>query len=166
MSELIPIITEKVISIDGYFDLKQTYSDLMTLIEDSLGYDTNVKDYNEANQDGKKEITSIVEGERLYNEVYKIVLKFKFQAKGKDSTIELNGKKIKLIKGNGRLSLNCFLDPDWDNQRQSGPLAKFLQQLYNRYIGNDEQKKIEESAVNDTKLIEAKFKTHFDATIK
>ena len=166
MGEKIPVIKEEKFAVKCYFDVKQTYSDIIAFIEDSLCYSVALKDYDEKNQDGKREITASLEANRLYNEVYKIILKFKFELEGKDETIELDGKKVDIVKGGATLTMNVFLEPDWDSQRKPGSLAKFLQEVYNKYIGNDEQDTVKKAAKKDYKLIISRFKQHMNATIK
>jgi hypothetical protein len=166
MGEKISVISEEKTSVKGYFNLKDTYKNLMDFIENSLEYSVAVKDYDEKNQGGKREITAAVEAHRLYNEVYKILLKFKIEMEGKDETIEIDNKKLNVVQGSATITINCFLDPKWDAVRSPGPFAKFLQQVYNKYIGNNEEEDIKHEAKKDVKVIISRFKQHLNSSIK
>lgn len=166
MGEKVAIVDEKIIKLEGYFDLKETYNNLMNYIENSLTFDTTINEYEEKNADGSKKISASVDATRQYNEIYKIMLKLKFDFSGKDVEVDLNNKTLKLVQGDAKIIINAYLDPDWGAVREKSPLAKFLNQVYVKYIGNDEESIVKKAAKGDIEKLIIRFKQHFNATIR
>lgn len=164
--EKMPITSEKRYIFHGYFDIKDTYNNVMDYLENSMIYDASVKDYEEVNSGGSRKIMSKVEAEKIYNEKYKIILKFEILMEGKDSEVKVNEKIKILCKGTAKLTLNAYIEPDWQGDREKGPLADFLGKIYDKFVGVDEFEKCQDYAATDIGLLISKFKDYMNATIK
>lgn len=165
--EKIPITSEKTYSFEGYFDIKATYKTMKDFVENSLHYwDVTEKDFGEKNLGSNKEIDTTVEAEKIYNDYFKIILKYNIKMSGKEIEGELDGKKMKITKGSAKLTVNCYIQPDWGGGREAGPLKKFLGQVYDKFVGNDEMGKCAGAAGEDIAKIISKFKHHMYSTVK
>lgn len=137
----IPITSEKVVSFTGYFDLGEIYSRLKDFMGNSEHYDIAEKELVEQNQQGKRKIDSHIEAEMQYNDYYKIIVKLRLEASGKETTIEHAGKSIKVTNGTVSIKLNSYIECDWQKKRGTSPFAKFIDQVYNKYISKEELEK-------------------------
>jgi len=142
-NEKIPITKEKKIAFNGIFDIREIYNYLKDYLEKSLHYDTTEKELIETNQKGTRKIDSHYEAELQYNDYFKIILKYRLEASGKEITIEHNGKNLTLTQGAISLKTNSYIELDWQNKRSRSPFSKFLDQIYSKYIG---KKEVEECA--------------------
>lgn len=166
MGDKISVCNEKKIAANGYFDVKKTYANLMDFIENSLLYDVAVNEYDEKTVDGKKDITAGIEAKKDVNDVFKIVLKMKVSFKGVDVHGEIDGRKIVVQNGEGSINMNGYTEVDWAANREKSPFASFLDNLYQRYVGNDEVAKVTKIADSDVNKIFTRFKTHFNSKLK
>lgn len=85
---------------------------------------------------------------------------------GVDTTVEINGKPITLQKGVAKLTINAFIEPDFQNKRGTTAVAKFLDKLYNAYIGKDEMQQCIFSCVKDVGELVSRFRQEVNSTIK
>jgi len=167
MLEKIEVTKEKLYTFHGIFDLCDAYDFVKGYVEDAIYYyDVTEKDYEEVNDSGKRKIMSKLEATKIYNDYFKIVMKFELLMEGKNTEVEVNGQKKMLTKGIAKLKINSYVHPDWNNDRSSSPFASFLGTLHDKFVGNDELGTcIEHAAIDVGKLI-ANFKQHMGAGIK
>lgn len=165
--EKIPIISEKVYKYEGLYDIKETYKHLVEFLENSKHYDVSEKDFEEANDSGKRKIKSKSEAELKFNDYYKIILKYELTMEGVDIDVKVNDKKtIKLTKGTAKLSVNCYIEPDWDNKKKKlTALGEFLDKVYTKLFNRDELDKCINYAATDVGQLIAKFKQQMNSAL-
>lgn len=137
-TDKIPITSEKRLTYNGVFDIREVYNYLKSYLEDSLHYDLTEKEFVETNQGSKRKIDCHVEADLQYNDYFKVTIKYRVESSGKETTIMHKGKELKLTEGTISLRINSYIEADWQNKRGKSSFAKFLDQLYNKYIGRDE----------------------------
>ncbi len=163
--EKIPVTSEKKYAYAGIFDIMETYSFLKSYLEDSMHYDVTEKDYEEKNDGKSKSILVKFEAEKEYNDYYKIIIKYSLDMKGKDIAIEHNGRVLNRIDGNAKITVNCYIEPDWLEKRQHSALGKFLDQIYNKYISKSELDKCIMTGVMDVGELLSRFKQQMNTTL-
>lgn len=165
--EKIPVTSEKKYSYEGLFEINETYLHLKDYLGNAKYYsDVSEKDYDEKNVDGSRKIMSKIEAEKLYNDYFKIIIKYELLMEGKDVEIKTEHKTIKLTKGKAQIIVNAYLEPDWQHGRDKNALHQFLGKIYDKFIGHDEQSKVMEIAAGDVSDLMQKFKMHMNTTIK
>lgn len=165
MGQPIAVAEDKTIKISGHYKIKDTYKGFLDYLE-TLHYDPTVKEYAEKNTDGSREIIAKIVAEKKWNDIYLSVIKFSITLEGKDEEVQIGNHKDIMTKGSGKLVVNAHLDPDYGAVREKTPLTKFLNQVYNKYIDNDEIKNWAKTAAKDVEKIISKFKDHMNSTIK
>lgn len=164
--EKIPITKEKAYTFSGYFNIKETFNHVQKYLEETKFYDPGVKDHVEKNVGGKKELTSVIEAEKVFSDRYKIFLKYQFIMSGKDEEVKLNNKVVKLTHGSAKIIVNSYIEADWRAARDKGTLHNFLSRVYDKFIGRDEQVKAMIQAGKDASDLIARFKEHMNAIVK
>jgi hypothetical protein len=165
--EKIGVSSEKKYTFHGHFDIKDTYNNILSYLENTLNYwDVTVKDYEETNIGGKRKIVSKIEAEKIYNDHFKIIIKFTIDMSGKDTEVKINNKTKKLCNGTAKIILNSYIEPNWQGDREEGLLKKFIGQIYDKFVGNDELEKCMDMAGSDVGKLVAKFSEYMNATIK
>lgn len=159
----IPIISEKKYKFEGVFDIKETYPLFKKYLEGSRHYDVSEKDYGEKNVGGEREITSKNEAEQEYTDYYKIILRYVFEAKGKDIEVEINGKKRTMVQGIAVLTINAYIEPDFLGKRSTTPLMTFVSKVYDKFISKDELTQCIGSASGDVEGLIAVFKRQMNS---
>jgi len=163
----IQVISEKKYTFDGIFDVKETYNYLKEFLEESRHYEVSEKDYEEKNDNGSRKIVSKNEAEAEYNDYYKIILKYELIMQGKDVEVKINEKKtLKLTKGSAKLTINCYIEPDFDGIKPQTPFANFLDKVYSKFFRGSELDKCKESAANDVGELLSRFKQQMNSILK
>lgn len=152
-----PITSEKQLNYEGLFDYVTTYKFIRTYLEDFKHYDITEKELEEKNKGGKKELKGNYTAELEFNDYYTLHMTFELKMSGKETVIEENGREVNLIEGNVNLVINTYLESDSKEKRPKGPLAEFLDKVYNKYIV-DEKKEAIIRLSKDTSEFLAKFK--------
>ena len=167
-TDKIAVIAERKVTYNGIYDMKETYSYIKNFLSDSKNYDFAEKDYEEKNDGANRKVDVKCEAELQYNDYYKIILKFNLLMDGKQVSIDTpEGMTLKRVKGSAKLTINCYIQPDWQNKRQKGPLATFLDQLHAHYLkGQQEQEKCIIHAATDVSELIARFKQQMNALKK
>ncbi len=151
------ITSEKQLNYEGLFDYVTTYKFIRTYLEDFKHYDITEKELEEKNKGGKKELKGNYTAELEFNDYYTLHMTFELKMSGKETVIEENGREVNLIEGNVNLVINTYLESDSKEKRPKGPLAEFLDKVYNKYIV-DEKKEAIIRLSKDTSEFLAKFK--------
>lgn len=166
MGDKIAVINEKVYSFEGVFDLKETYKFMIDYIDNYMYYDLTEKEYEEKFSGPAKTIISNIQGEKILNDSYSIIIKGKIELSGKDSEVEINGVKKIMTTGKGKITLNSYLDPKKDADPTKNPWAAFLNKIYDKFVGIDELDKACAVAAKDIHEIITKFKIHMNSITK
>ena len=166
MGEKIPIISEKVYNFEGMFDIKETYSFMLDYIENYMYYDLSEKEYEEKFSPPSKTIISNIQGEKILNDNFHIIIKLKIELSGKDTEMEINGMKKNMTKGSGKIVLNSYLEPQKNVDPEKSPWGAFLDKVYNKFVGNDEQEKAIIVGAKDVGEIISRFKQHMNSITK
>lgn len=166
MADKIAVMNEKKVSLEGTFDIVETYKLLRYYLEKSRHYDLSEKDYTEKNSGGKHEIVSFVEAEQEFSDYYKIVIGYKLELQGNEVEANINGKIKKLTKGKGKLVINAWIVPDHLEKRNTGALMTFVSKVYDKYFGKEEFLEVAKGMGNDTSGLINTFKKQFNSIIK
>ena len=163
----IQIMSEKKYTFNGLFDVKETYNYLKEFLEETRHYEVSEKDYEEKNDAGSRKIVSKNEAEVEYNDYFKIILKYELMMQGKDVEVKINEKKtLKLAKGSAKLTINCYIEPDFDKIRPKSPLADFLDKVFTKFFRGSELDKCKESASQDVGELLIRFKQQMNSILK
>lgn len=167
MGDKIPIMSEKKYTFEGLFDIKETYNYLKEYLEDSRYYEISEKDYEEKNDGKSRKIVSKNEAEQIYNDKFKVILKYEIAMNGKEIEVKVNDKKtIILCKGNASLAINAYIEPDWDAEKPESAFIEFLKNIYNKLYNKDELDLCKESVAKDVQELINRFKQQMNSAIK
>jgi len=163
----IAVISEKKYKFEGLYDLKQTYSYLKKFLEHSRHYDLSEKDYEEKNDNGSRKIMAKTEAEVEFNDYYKIILKYDLTMQGNDMEVKINDKKtIILTKGKAQITINCYIEPDFDNIRPQTEFGSFLDKVYTKFFRGSELDAAKDYAAKDVADLIFKFKQEMNSALK
>ena len=137
-SDKIPGGGMKKFEYTGYFDMYKLYEDMMNFFEGARNYDVTEKYYTEKNDQGNKEIKSYFDCELHYTDYYQLIIIIKVIMKGKDTELEVNGRKKILAKGAVKVIASRYIEVDFQNKRKSSSLMEFATKIYDKYFGTDE----------------------------
>lgn len=166
-NDKIAVISEKKYKFEGLYDLKQIYNYLKKFLEHSRHYEIAEKDYEEKNDNGSRKIMSKTEAEVEYNDYYKIIIKYDLTMQGNDMEVKINEKKtIILTKGKAQLTVNCYIEPDFDAIRPKTNFGNFLDNVYTKFFRGSELDKCKEYAINDVNDLIFKFKQELNSVLK
>jgi hypothetical protein len=164
--EMIPATSEKKYTFEGYFNLKETFDHLQRYLEESKYYwDVTLKEHTEKSGKGTRDIDSKFEAEKVYNDQFKIKLKYQVQMSGKEEEVKLNNRLVKLTKGKAKITLNAYVERDWHKRRSKNALHKFLGEVYDKFVGHDEERKVMMEAGKDVSDLLTRFKEHMNSQI-
>lgn len=166
MGDKISVISEKAYTFEGIFNLKETYLFLKDYIENNMCYDVTEKEYEEKNTPPSYKIVSNLEIEKYLNDNFHIVIKGKLTLSGKDVEVEINGIKKKMVQGVGNIVLNSYIVPQGDVDPETSPFASFLNQIYDKFVGNDETEQAMVQSAMDVGEIIDRFKQHMNSMTK
>lgn len=164
--DLFPLITERKYSFKGIFKLEDTYKFLKDFLENSRFYDVSEKDFEEKIEGDSKSLKAKIEAEQMFNDYYKVIIRYGIEMKGKEINTEINGRIEKLIDGTAKLIVNVYLQPDYQNKKPKPALLNFLDKVYNKYIGKDEMALVAMSASKDVKELISRFKQNMNMELK
>lgn len=125
---------EKENVIEGYFNIDKLYEFVKNYLENVKGYDVTEKEFNQSSSENNRKLEAVLEAEQEYTDYFKKVVKCKVILEGSPVEVEMNGEKKVMHKGKAKLVTAGFVKPDWMSKRDKGPLTRFLDQLYNKYI--------------------------------
>jgi len=154
-------IGDKIINHSGIFDIRETYNSIKSYLADSRKYDVYEKEYNGANDSGKKSLEVAFEADHEYDDFFKLRMKFTLNLSGK----EINVDNLKFVKGNATLKINYYLELDHSGSRPKGPLASFLDKVYSKYVDKDEFKRALIQVSKDAGGLEGVFKKSMNSPV-
>ena len=164
-AEMMQITKERSYSFEGYFDAKEMYQVMKGYLEDHKHYDVSEKDLDEQQHNGKRKIIAKFEAEQMFNDYYKIVLKYSITLTGKELEVELDGVKRRLTEGKAELHINGFIKPDFMNKREKGPLSEFFGKLYDKFFGRNEFNDCIFRAIGDINALLNTFKQQVNSKL-
>ena len=145
---------------NGYFDMYKLYEEIINFLEDARNYDVTEKYYVEKNDEGKKELSSYFDGELHYTDYYQLMLVVRVIMKGKDTEIEINGKKRIMAKGTVKVIASRYIEVDFQNKRTKSALMEFATKIYDKYFGTDEIGDCVQLMGRDIQAIKSIVKNH------
>lgn len=125
------IHNDKLIEIEGIFEIEKTRSNLMNYLE-TLGYELSEKDLTQNNQGSKKELNVFVDGKRYIDDYFGMWVSFRLNMSGTDVEVMENGKPVIKSKGKAQLILSAYLEEDPYMKRKG--LSGFDKFWFNLYL--------------------------------
>lgn len=162
----IPVVSEKTVSFEGYFSIKDTHKFIKDYLGDTLHYDVTERDLDEKNIDGARNITSKNDAMAQYNDYYAINIRYILEMSGKEVEVDHQGRKKKYVKGKARLSLNAYVIPDYLEKRDLGAVGEFLGRIYDKFLGKSELNECIEKAAGDVGGVINQFKMNMNSSLK
>ena len=158
MIEKIPAVDEVEYSYDGYFDLRKTYKNVYGILG-NFQCDVGEKLYN-LKSDGKGgvEFAAKATAEAEFNDFLKIVLMIGFKANGSNEEVSIDGVKKNMTKGNFKISIRAYIEPEWGDARSSTPLLQIISLFKTRLF---KQPTSEDEAINKAKELVNVLKEEF-----
>lgn len=162
----IPVVSEKKVSFQGYFNIKDTYKFIKDYLEDTRHYGVAEKDLDEKSLDGSRKITSKNDATAQYNDYYAINIRYILDMSGKEVDIEVGGKKKKFVNGTANLTVNAYVIPDYLEKRDVGAIGEFLGKIYDKFLGKSELTECQEKAAEDVSGLLTEFKKNMNSKLK
>lgn len=161
----IPLGPEKKLEFKGHFDMKETYSSLKSVLGKDRLYDVTEKNVNETEEDNVKKIVARVESDQYFNDYYKIVIRFIIEMNGKDEEVIINNKKRYLTKGEAKLAINGWIEPDYLKKRNQGVLGSLFGKIYEIITNTSDLEKCKQNGHKDIESLSLTFRQHMNSKL-
>ncbi len=166
MGDKIPLADEKVVIVDGYFNISETYNDVKNYLEVEHGYDMGEASFTEKNDGTSRYVYSVLKGDFPFSDYLKIDAVIKLELKGEEVEVEDDGKKIILVKGSGKIAVGFYGDADWLGKRSNSPFMTFVMKMTDKFYHKDLIKKLKKTGTSQQEGVLNVFKKDMRATIK
>jgi hypothetical protein len=160
MSERRLVVDHMKLVYDGVFDLKEFYNLIYQWLKDK-GFDTR----EQKNQEHVKEGSKYIELELLpwkkitdyARHVIKIVIRIRNM---KDTVVEeQDGKRLNMQKANVSITIDGYLDTDYEGRWESKPFYFFIRTFFDKYIYRTYSLQYEELLVENVLQLHSTIKS-------
>jgi hypothetical protein len=165
MGDKIPLTHERVVKVEGYFNLAETYHAMKNYLESERAYDMSELDFTEKNNGNHRYLYSIMAGDFTYADYLAITITLKLELQGDEVEVEIDGKKTILVKGSGKLVVGTYGNANWYEKRKMDPFSTFVAKMLEKYYGKDSMKKFKKKGTEDTEGIIAVFKRNVRSSL-
>lgn len=156
--EKIPVIPDRLLTYQGYYDIEQMQAAMRELFEDLRNYDMTMKEFNEKVQDGERDIFIKDDAELQFNDYYRLLIRREISGVGKDVLVESGGKKRLITDGTVKMKIKSWIIPDYLGRRNKGALGEFLGKLYDNVFGKEDLEECKDVGIQDIAALERVFK--------
>ena len=118
----------------GLFNYSEFYNFCYNWFKDE-GFLLSEKEYTEKISAAGKEVVIKWSAHRKITDYYQNFIDVKWHILGmNDAEADIDGKKVKMNKGEVKLEVDAKLKKDWEETWDKNPFWKFLRGIYDRYI--------------------------------
>lgn len=134
MAERRLVVDHMIIAYEGLFDLHELYTLINQWLKDK-GFDLR----EQKNQENVKPGGKYIEVEELpwkkITDYARHVIRLNIRILNmKDAVIEEDGKRLKLNQGRIRISMDGYLDTDYEDRWESKPFYFFLRTIFDKFV--------------------------------
>jgi phosphoribosylformylglycinamidine (FGAM) synthase-like amidotransferase family enzyme len=165
MGDKIPLTNERVVNVEGYFNLAETYYAVKNYLETERNYDLSEGDFTEKNDGNHRYLYSIMNGTFTYADYFDINVAIKLELSGEEVEVELDDKKTIFVKGRGKLVIGLYGDANWYEKRKMSPFMTFVTKMLDKYYGRDSMKKIKKRGNDDIEGLIIVFKRYVRSSL-
>lgn len=127
-------VFEQSIKQKGFFSYSDLYNFCFNWLKNE-GYKTSEDEYTEKVSGSAKEILIKWKAKKKITDYYQYIIDVKWHILGMvEVEAEQNGQKVKMNKGEVKISLKGIVQRDWEETWDKNPFYKFLRGIYDRYI--------------------------------
>ena len=158
------ILLKTKIKYTGTFSYKEVYRLIYDWFLDH-GYDLSERRNHEIlSPDNTKEVDVEFETWKKVSDYFRYFMKTRVQVfKMTNTEVEIDGEKQKMNKGTIEVTLQCFLEKDYENRVKQAPIA-FLRTFYDRYLIKDRVREFEEGVIGEMDALSGQIKSHLNIT--
>ncbi len=158
MGDNIPLTHERVVKVESYFNLAETYNAVKNYLENERAYDMGEADFTEKNNGSHRYLYSVMAGDFIYADYLKITIAIKLELQGDEVEVEVDGKKTILVKGKAKIVVGAYGDANWYEKRKMDAFSTFVAKMLDKYYGKDSMKKFKKKGTEDVEGLIAEFK--------
>ena len=156
------VYQDKFISFEGLFNLKDLFRTIIRWFNEH-GYDMfENKNYEEVYEDGKKIIFELIPYKKV-SDYYKLEIRvFAVFESLKETEVELNGVKQRLLKGRANFTFDAILVTDYEGRWETKPTYYFYRALIDKFIYRSYTDRYESQLVKDAKEVQEEIKAYLN----
>jgi hypothetical protein len=156
------VYQDKFISFEGLFNLKDLFRTIIRWFNEH-GYDMfENKNYEEVYEDGKKIIFELIPYKKV-SDYYKLEIRvFAVFESLKETEVELNGVKQRLLKGRANFTFDAILVTDYEGRWETKPTYYFYRALIDKFIYRSYTDRYEAQLVKDAREVQEEIKAYLN----
>lgn len=162
MAEIKTLMHGKEISYSGLFKLRELYK----LIDQWFmehGYDKNeLKNYEDVTEEEKQYILELLPYKKYSDYMKGEIRVFAIIKNVKDTSLEKEGMKIAMQKGNIQFSFDAYLITDYEHSWQTTPFYYFLRTIFDKFVYKVYTTKYENQVINDCNEVQKQIKSYLN----
>lgn len=158
------IIKEKV-EHSGLFDFKGFYEYAHSWLAEEEDYGVVEEKYSEKVSGNARDIKIEWEATKQLSDYFKIEISIEFDVKDlTEVEVEIDGRKKKMNKGKVSVEIIGALIKDPESKWDSSPTARFMRDVYNKYIIPKRVETMEDRITKDVKDFKEELKAFLELT--
>jgi hypothetical protein len=165
MGDKIPLTHERIVKVEGYFNLAETYNAVKNYLENERAYDMGEGDFTEKNNGNHRYLYSIMSGDFVYADYLKIIINIKLELQGDEVEVEIDGKKNILLKGKAKLIVGTYGNANWYEKRKMDAFSTFVAKMLDKFYGKDSMKSFKKKGTEDAEALIAEFKKYVRSSL-
>ncbi len=150
------------VSYTGVFNFGGFYKVLKEWFREN-DYFTMERDYKETQKNGRKQLLIKIYADTKLDDYIKKVIEIVVNVDANKVEIKKNNRKSIMDHGTVNLSFTCYLLKDYEENYEKRPLATFLRELHDKFIGFPRVDKAKIELKDDAYAIMDEFKNYFKA---
>lgn len=156
------VYQDKFISFEGLFNLKDLFRTIIRWFNEH-GYDMfENKNYEEVYEDGKKIIFELIPYKKV-SDYYRLEIRvFAVFESLKETEVELNGVKQRLLKGRANFTFDAILVTDYEGRWETKPTYYFYRALIDKFIYRSYTDRYEAQLVKDAREVQEEIKAYLN----
>lgn len=118
----------------GYFNFREVYNFVHEWFKDE-NYDVIEKEYKEKMVQVGKDVEIKWDCFKKLTDYFRNLIKLRWEIRNMvEVEVEKDGKKVKMNKGEIKITFEAILESDYERRWENSPLWKFMRGLYDEYV--------------------------------
>lgn len=162
MAEVNILVMNRGIEYSGIFDLGG-FIKILDLWFKERGYDKReTKNYEEVYEEFRQVTIEMFPYKKISDNVKFEIRLFMIFSKLKETEIEKDGKKIRLLNGKAMISIDGYMLTDYENKWDRTPFYYFMRVMFDRFIHRDYISQARAQFMEDCGAVEDEIKSYLN----
>ncbi|MFH1917320.1 MAG: hypothetical protein ABIJ21_08725 [Nanoarchaeota archaeon] len=162
MGECNILVMGRTIEYDGLFDLGGFIKVLDLWFKDRNYNKRETKNFEEVYEDSRQVTIEMFPYKKISDNIRFEIRLFMIFSKLKDTTVEKEGKKIKILNGHAMVSIDGYMITDYEDKWDKTPFYYFMRTIFDRYIHRDYISQAKKAFMQDVAEIEDEMKSYLN----